>query len=68
MARLVVLAVLAISLGGCAVTAVAGAAASIVGAAVDVTGSVVSATVDVVGAGVSGAIDLVTSDDDDDGD
>ena len=42
-----------------------GAAASVVGAAADVTGSVVSGTVDVVGAGVSGAIDLATGDDDD---
>ena len=63
MARLLLLAVLAVSLGGCAVTAVVGAAASVVGAAVDVTGSVVSGTVDVVSSGVSGAIDLATSDD-----
>ncbi|MDA1326714.1 MAG: hypothetical protein O3C34_18480 [Proteobacteria bacterium] len=61
MARLLVLAALAISLGGCAVTAVVGAAASVVGAVVDVTGSVISGTVDVVSSGVSGAIDLATS-------
>ena len=66
MARLLLWAVLAVGLGGCAVTAVVGAAASVVGAAVDVTGSVVSGTVDVVSAGVSGAIDLATSDDEDD--
>jgi len=47
----------------CGVTAVVGAAASVVDAAVDVTGSVVSGTVDFVGAGVSGAIDLAASDD-----
>ncbi len=63
MARLLVLAVLAINLGGCGVTAVVGAAASVVGAAADVAGSAVSGTVDVVGAGVSGAINLATSDD-----
>ena len=48
---------LALSLGGCGVTAVVGATASVVGAAVDVTGSVVSGTVDVVSSGVRGAID-----------
>jgi len=63
MAKLLVLAALAISLGGCGVTAVVGAAASVVGAAVDITGSVVSGTVDVVSSGVSGAIDLATSED-----
>ena len=61
MAKLLVIAALAISLGGCGVTAVVGAAASVVGAAVEVTGSVVSGTVDVVSSGVSGAIDLATS-------
>jgi hypothetical protein len=66
MARLLLLAVLSVGLGGCGVTAVVGAAASVVGAAVDVTGSVVSGTVDVVSSGVSGAIDLATSDDKDD--
>ncbi len=65
MARIFVLAILAISLGGCGVTAVVGAAASVVGAAADVTGSVVSGTVDIVGSGVSGAIDLATGDDED---
>ena len=49
-------------------TAVVGAAASVVGAGVDIAGSAVSATIDVVGSGVSGAIDLATSDDDDDKD
>ena len=66
MARLVLLAVIALSLGGCAATAVVGAAASYVGAAADVAGSAGSATVDVVGAGVSGAIDLATNDGDED--
>ncbi len=65
MARLVLLAVFAFGLGGCAVTAVVGAAATVVGAGAKVAGSAVSATVDVVGAGVSGAIELATSDDDD---
>ena len=60
--RLLVLGVMAMSLGGCGVTAVVGAAATVVGTAVDVTGSVVSGTVDVVSSGVSGAIDLATSD------
>jgi hypothetical protein len=62
MAKWLVLALLGASLGGCGVTAVVGAAASVVGAAVDVTGSVVSGTVDVVSSGVSGAIDLAASD------
>ena len=62
MARLLVLVFLAINLGGCGVTAVVGAAATVVGTAVEVTGSVVSGTVDVVSSGVSGAIDLATSD------
>lgn len=65
MAKVILLIALAVNLGGCAVTAVVGAAASVVGAAADVAGSAVSATVDVVGAGVSGAINLATSDDDD---
>jgi hypothetical protein len=63
MARLFMLTVMAIGLGGCGVTAVVGAAATVVGTAVEVTGSVVSGTVDVVSSGVSGAIDLATSDD-----
>ncbi len=66
MLRLVLLVALSLGLGGCAVTAVVGAAASVVGAGIDVAGSAVSATIDVVGSGVSGAIDLATSDDDDD--
>ncbi len=66
MGRLVFLTVLALGLGGCGVTAVVGAAATVVGAGVKVAGSAVSATIDVVGSGVSGAIDLATSDDDDD--
>ena len=65
MARLLLLAIMATSLGGCGVTAVVGAAASVVGAAAEVTGSVVSGTVDIVSSGVSGAIDLATSDDND---
>ncbi len=64
MGRLVLLAALALGLGGCAATAVVGAAVSVVGAGVDIAGSAVSATIDVVGSGVSGAIDLATSDDD----
>ena len=64
--RFIAVIALSLGLGGCAVTAVVGAAASVVGAGVDVAGSAVSATIDVVGAGVSGAIDLATSDDDDD--
>ena len=63
MAKILIGAALAVSLGGCGATAVVGAAASVVGAAVDVTGSVVSGSVDVVSSGVSGAIDLATSDD-----
>lgn len=63
MGRLVLMTVLALGLGGCGVTAVVGAAATVVGAGVEVAGSAVSATVDVVGSGVSGAIDLATSDD-----
>ena len=63
MARILMCIALALSLGGCGVTAVVGATASVVGAAVDVTGSVVSGTVDVVSSGVSGAIDLATDDD-----
>ena len=65
MAKFLIFAALAVSLGGCGATAVVGAAASVVGAAVDVTGSVVSGSVDVVSSGVSGAIDLATSDDTD---
>ncbi len=61
MARFVLLAVIALSLGGCTATAV-----SVVGAVADVAVSALSATVDVVDAGVSGAIDFATSDDDDD--
>ncbi len=68
MLRLVILVALSLGLGGCAVTAVVGAAASVVGAGIDVAGSAVSATIDVVGSGVSGAIDLATSDDNDDND
>ena len=64
MLRLVLLVALSLGLGGCAVTAVVGAAASVVGAGIDVAGSAVSATIDVVGSGVSGAIDLATGDDD----
>lgn len=66
MVRLLLVIALAINLGGCAVTAVVGAAASVVEAAADVTGSVVSGTVDVVGAGVSGAINLATRDGEED--
>ncbi len=66
MGRLVLMTVLALGLGGCGVTAVVGAAATVVGAGVEVVGSAVSATIDVVGSGVSGAIDLATSGDDDD--
>ena len=66
MGRRVLLAVLALGLGGCAVTAVVGAAATVVGAGAKVAGSAVSATIDIVGAGVSGAIDLATGDDDED--
>ncbi len=66
MGRLVLLMGVALGLGGCAAAAVVGAAASVVGAGVKIAGSAVSATVDVVGSGVSGAIDLATSDDDDD--
>ena len=66
MGRLFLLTVLALGLGGCGVTAVVGAAATVVGTAVKVTGSAVSATIDVVGSGVSGAIDLATSADEDD--
>ena len=65
MLRLVLLVALSLGLGGCAVTAVVGAAASVIGAGIDVAGSAVSATIDVVGSGVSGAIDLATDDDDD---
>ena len=65
MAKILILAALAVSLGGCGATAVVGAAALVVGAAVDVTGSVVSGNVDVVSSGVSGAIDLANSDDTD---
>ena len=66
MLRIVSLVALSVGLGGCAVTAVVGAAASVVGAGVDIAGSAVSGTIDVVSSGVSGAIDLATSDDDDD--
>ncbi len=64
--RLIVLTMLALGLGGCGVTAVVGAAATVVATGVKVAGSAVSATIDVVGSGVSGAIDLATSDDEDD--
>jgi hypothetical protein len=69
MLRLVSLVALSLGLGGCGVTAVIGAAASVVGAGVDIAGSAVSGTIDVVSSGVSGvsgAIDLATSDDDND--
>ena len=66
MGRLVLLAALVLGLGGCGVTAVVGAAATVVGAGVEVAGSAVSATIDVVGSGLSGAIDMATDNDDDD--
>ena len=67
MGRLVLLTIFACGLGGCGVTAVVGAAATVVGTGVEVAGSAVSATIDVVGSGVSGAIDMATDDDDDSG-
>lgn len=65
MGRVVLLMGLALGLGGCGVTAVVGAAATVVGAGIGVAGSAVSATIDVVGAGVKGAIELATEHDDD---
>ena len=51
-------------LNGCAAAVVVGAAAGVVGAAVNVTATVVETAVDVAGAGIEGAIDLATGGDD----
>jgi hypothetical protein len=54
---------IALAAGGCAVVTVAGAAVSVVATAVSVTATVVETTVDVAAAGVN----AVVGDDDDDG-